>query len=110
MSQEVRVPDMGDVPEAEVIEVFVRPGQSVAEGEPLLTLESDKAAMDLPSPFAGVVEAVHVQVDDRVQRDSLVATLTDAPAAAAAPEFAAAPASEPAPAPSARYPRCAGRS
>ena len=99
MSQEVRVPDMGDVPEAEVIEVFVRPGQSVAEGEPLLTLESDKAAMDLPSPFAGVVEAVHVQVDDRVQRDSLVATLTDAPAAAAAPEFAAAPASEPAPAP-----------
>lgn len=100
MSQEVRVPDMGDVPEAEVIEVFVRPGQSVAAGEPLLTLESDKAAMDLPSPFAGVVEAVHVSVDDRVRRDSLVATLTDAPAAAAAPEeSAAAPAPAPAPGP-----------
>lgn len=99
MSQEVRVPDMGDVPEAEVIEVFVRPGQSVAAGEPLLTLESDKAAMDLPSPFAGVVEAVHVQVDDRVRRDTLVATLTDAPAAAAALAAAAAPAAESAPAP-----------
>lgn len=101
MSQEIRVPDMGDVPEAEVIEVFVRPGQSVAAGEPLLTLESDKAAMDLPSPFAGVVEAVHVQVDDRVRRDALVATLTDAPAAAAAPAPAAeaAPLPEPAPEP-----------
>ena len=98
MSQEIRVPDMGDVPEAEVIEVFVRPGQSVAAGEPLLTLESDKAAMDLPSPFAGVVEAVHVAVDDRVRRDALVATLTDAPAAAAAPAPEAAPEPMPAPA------------
>ena len=97
MSQEVRVPDMGDVPEAEVIEVFVRPGQSVAAGEPLLTLESDKAAMDLPSPFAGVVEAVHVAVDDLVRRDTLVATLADAPAAAAALAAAAAPAAESAP-------------
>ena len=100
MSQEIRVPDMGDVPEAEVIEVFVRPGQSVAEGEPLLTLESDKAAMDLPSPFAGVVEAVHVAVDDRVRRDALVATLTDAPAAPA-PASERAPEPEPAPAPAA---------
>lgn len=99
MSQQIRVPDMGDVPEAEVIEVFVRPGQSVAAGEPLLTLESDKAAMDLPSPFSGVVEAVHVQVDDRVRRDALVATLTDAPAAAAAPGAEAAPVAEPAPEP-----------
>ena len=111
MSQEVRVPDMGDVPEAEVIEVFVRPGQSVAAGEPLLTLESDKAAMDLPSPFAGVVEAVHVQVDDLVRRDSLVATLTDAPAAAlaaaAAPAAAAASAPEPASAAPAEAPAAA---
>ena len=106
MSQEVRVPDMGDVPEAEVIEVFVRPGQSVAAGEPLLTLESDKAAMDLPSPFAGVVEAVHVQVDDRVRRDTLVATLTDAPeaAAASAPAAAPEPMPEPAPAPAEEAP------
>ncbi|MDE0612723.1 MAG: hypothetical protein OXH88_08555, partial [Gammaproteobacteria bacterium] len=64
MSQEVRVPDMGDVEEAEVIEVFVQAGQSVSADEPLITLESDKAAMDLPSPFGGVVETVHVKVGD----------------------------------------------
>ena len=82
MSREVRVPDMGDVQEAEVIEVFVHPDQSVAEGEPLVTLESDKAAMDLPAPFSGVVEAVHVSVDEAVQVDTLVVTMSDAPTAA----------------------------
>ena len=79
MSREVRVPDMGDVPEAEVIEVFAQAGQSIAKDEPLLTLESDKAAMDLPAPFAGVVEAMHVKVGDTVTQDMLVATLTAHP-------------------------------
>lgn len=79
MSREVRVPDMGDVEAAEVIEVFVQAGQSVSEDEPLITLESDKAAMDLPAPFGGVVEALHVGLGDRVARDSLIATLTDRP-------------------------------
>ena len=79
MSQEVRVPDMGDVEEAEVIEVFVQAGQSIAADEPLITLESDKAAMDLPSPFGGVVEAVHVKVGDLLEQDALVVTLTDRP-------------------------------
>lgn len=79
MSREVRVPDMGDVEEAEVIEVFVQDGQSVSLDEPLITLESDKAAMDLPAPFGGVVEAVHVKLGDMVAEGSLVATLTDKP-------------------------------
>ncbi len=79
MSREVRVPDMGDVPEAEVIEVFVDAGQSVRADEALVTLESDKAAMDLPAPFSGTVEAVHVALGDIVTMDTLVATLTDAP-------------------------------
>ena len=79
MSREVRVPDMGDVEEAEVIEAFVQAGQSVSADEPLITLESDKAAMDLPSPFGGMVEAVHVKVGDMVSEGSLVATLTDRP-------------------------------
>ena len=79
MSQEVRVPDMGDVEEAEVIEVFVQTGQSVSANEPLITLESDKAAMDLPSPFGGVVETVHVKVGDMLSVDALVVTLTDRP-------------------------------
>ena len=96
MSREVRVPDMGDVEEAEVIEVFVRAGQSVSEDEPLITLESDKAAMDLPAPFGGVVEALHVKVGDMVARDSLVATLTDRPEdSAPEPEAAEAESSPP---------------
>ncbi len=79
MSREVRVPDMGDVPEAEVIEIFVQSGQTIGADEPLLTLESDKAAMDLPAPFAGVVEEVCVKVGDMVQMNSLVVVLTDQP-------------------------------
>ena len=79
MSREVRVPDMGDVEEAEVIEVFVQAGQSISLDEPLITLESDKAAMDLPAPFGGVVEAVHVKMGDMLAEGSLVATLTDRP-------------------------------
>ena len=77
MSREVRVPDMGDVAEAEVIEVFVQSGQRIGADEPLITLESDKAAMDLPSPFAGTVEQLHVSVGDLVSAESLIATLSD---------------------------------
>ena len=77
MSREIRVPDMGDVAEAEVIEVFAQAGQSISMDEPLITLESDKAAMDLPAPFGGVVEAMHVKVGDTVSVDALVATLTE---------------------------------
>ena len=98
MSREVRVPDMGDVEEAEVIEVFVRAGQSVSLDEPLITLESDKAAMDLPAPFGGVVEAVHVKLGERVAEGSLVAILTDSPGDAA-PEPEAPETGRPSPSP-----------
>ena len=70
---------MGDVAEAEVIEVFAQAGQSISMDEPLITLESDKAAMDLPAPFGGMVEAMHVKVGDTVSVDTLVATLTERP-------------------------------
>lgn len=99
MSQEVRVPDMGDVEEAEVVEIFVQAGQSISADEPLITLESDKAAMDLPSPFGGVVEAVHVEVGDRLAVDARVVTLTDRPDDSEpepeAPETEPVPSSEP---------------
>ena len=121
MSREVQIPDMGDVEEAEVIEVFVQAGQSISMDEPLITLESDKAAMDLPSPFGGVVEAVHVKVGDMVAEGSLVATLTEKPEdSAPEPEeskieppppsrpAAAAPIAGPAPPPVAPEPRRLG--
>lgn len=75
-SREVRVPALGDFTDIPVIEVLVTPGQVVLENDSLMTLESDKATMDLPAPFAGTVEAVLVRVGDRVREGTLVARMT----------------------------------
>lgn len=86
--REVQVPDFGDFKDLPVIEVLVKAGDRVAFDEPLLTLESDKAAMDVPSPFAGTVVAVGIKVGDRVSKGSPILTLQvaseGAPVAAAA--------------------------
>ena len=63
---EVKVPDIGDFKDVPVIEVLVKPGDAVKPEDPLVTLESDKATMDVPSPAAGVVEALRVNVGDKV--------------------------------------------
>lgn len=73
--QEIFIPDIGDVDEVEVIEVLVQPGAQVAVDDPLLTLESDKASMDVPSPAAGVVRDVKVQVGDKVSQGRLIVLL-----------------------------------
>src|SRR3981189_693991 len=89
---EVRVPDLGNFKDVAVIDVLVKPGESVAVDTPLVTLESDKAAMDVPSTASGVVEKIHTAKGGKVNTGDLLATLkadgaqTDsAPAAAAAP-------------------------
>src|SRR5688500_1230210 len=64
--KEVAVPDIGDFEDVPVIEVLVSPGDTVAEEDPLVTLESDKATMDVPAPFAGVVQDLKVAVGDKV--------------------------------------------
>jgi len=69
---EVAVPDIGDFSEVDVIEVLVAPGDSVEPESPLVTLETDKATMDVPSPRAGKVLQVHVSVGDKVSRGSLL--------------------------------------
>ena len=63
---EVTVPDIGDFADVPVIEVLVAPGQTVQQEDPLVTLESDKATMDVPAPFAGVVQDLRVSVGDTV--------------------------------------------
>jgi pyruvate dehydrogenase E2 component (dihydrolipoamide acetyltransferase) len=73
---EVRVPDVGDADEVEVIEVLVAKGDAVAIDDPIVTLESDKATMELPSPVAGVVESVDVAVGDSVVEGTLLMVLT----------------------------------
>src|SRR5215216_4919768 len=68
--KEVAVPDIGDFSDVPVIEVLVSPGDTVAEEDPLVTLESDKATMDVPAPFAGVVQELRVNVGDKVGEGS----------------------------------------
>lgn len=73
--QDVRVPNIGDFDEVEVIEVLVKPGQQVTLDEPLITLESDKASMDVPCPQAGVVHALHLKVGDKVSTGTPILVL-----------------------------------
>jgi pyruvate dehydrogenase E2 component (dihydrolipoamide acetyltransferase) len=72
---EVKVPDIGDFKDVPVIEVLVRPGDRVERESPLVTLESDKATMEVPSPAAGVVKELRVKVGDKVSEGSSVLTL-----------------------------------
>ena len=106
MSQaiEVNVPDIGDFKDVEVIEVLVKPGDTVAKEQSLITVESDKASMEIPSSAAGVVKELKVKLGDKVSRGSALLVLEAAEAAAAAPPPVSAPkatAAAPAPAPAA---------
>ena len=96
---EVRVPDIGDYKNVPVIEVLVKPGDTVGKETSLVTLESDKATMEVPSPAAGVVKELKVKVGDKVSQGALVLILDAADAAGAAPRKADA-----APAPVAPHP------
>ena len=99
--QEVRVPDIGSAGKAKVIEVLVKAGDTVSPEQSLIVLESDKASMEIPSPAAGVVESVSVQLNTEVSTGDLILNLkvtsTATPAAAPAPQ-ATAPVAAPAPA------------
>ena len=97
-SMEVQVPDIGDFAEVEVIEILVKPGDTIALEQSLITVESDKASMEIPSAAAGVVREIRVKLGDKVSKGSVVLTV-DASTGAAAPVAAAAPAPAPAAAP-----------
>ncbi len=104
MSQiEVKVPDIGDFKEVEVIELLVKPGDTVQAEQSLITVESDKASMEIPSSAAGVVKELKVKLGDKVAEGSLVLLLevsdaasAPAPAPASSPTATAAPVSAPA--------------
>ena len=112
---EVRVPDLGGAKGVDVVEVLVAPGAAVTREQPLVTLSSDKASMDIPSPAAGRVLEIRVKAGDKVDEGSpllvleieaeaataapaAVTTAAAAPDAAAAPAIAQAPAQPPSPA------------
>ena len=114
--QTLVVPDLGDFEDVEVIEVHIQPGDTVAVDDPLVTLETDKAAMDVPAVVAGTIESVVISVGEKVSAGATVAVIdavaapagdaVDAekvapPAEEAAPATSAAPSPSPAPSPSA---------
>jgi dihydrolipoamide dehydrogenase len=112
---EVRVPDFGDAQGVSVLDVLVKKGDKVAVEDPLITLESDKAAMDVPSPVSGVINSIAIKKGDAVSAGMLIATVeseaaaaaptqpsnTAAPAPGATAAAARAPSTAPAPAPAA---------
>jgi pyruvate dehydrogenase E2 component (dihydrolipoamide acetyltransferase) len=87
MSQDIQVPDIGDFKNVEVIDVLVKPGDTVEIDTPLLTLETEKATMDVPSPAAGVIKSIAVKKGDRVSKGTVIVAL-DAAGAASAPQAA----------------------
>ncbi|BCG27373.1 acetyltransferase component of pyruvate dehydrogenase complex [Pseudomonas tohonis] len=99
--QDVHVPDIGSDSKAKVIEILVKAGDRVEADQSLITLESDKASMEIPSPAAGIVESVVVKLDAEVGTGDLIIKLRTAGAAPAAAMAAEAPAAAPAPAPAA---------
>jgi pyruvate dehydrogenase E2 component (dihydrolipoamide acetyltransferase) len=98
-TQKVNVPNIGDFKDVPIIEVLVKPGDKIEVESPLITIESEKASMDVPSPVAGTIASVDVKVGDKVSEGSPLLTLTASNGAAAA-----APAAAPAPAPEAKKP------
>jgi len=93
MSQVV-VPDIGDFKEVEVIEVLVKPGDAVSKEQSLITLESDKATMEIPSPSAGVVKELKIKIGDKVSKGSPILVLDDRGNGEAPPEEKPKPAPE----------------
>ncbi len=108
MAGEIRLPDIGDFKDVPIIEIHIAPGQSVAKEATIVTLESDKATLDVPAPEDGVIGEIRVKVGDRVSQGALLATYAglggQKPAAAptAAPTPAKTPQAAPAPAPEAK--------
>jgi dihydrolipoamide dehydrogenase len=103
---EVKVPDIGDYSNVPVIEILVKPGDTVTKDQGLVTLESDKATMEVPASAAGVVKEIKVKLGDEISEGTVVAII-DAEGAAAAPAKAEAPKAAPAPAPAAATPTAA---
>ena len=81
--KEIGLPDIGDFESVDVIEILVAPGDEIKTEDPLITLESDKATMDLPAPFGGIIREVTVKVGDKIAQGAVIA-LVDAESGTAA--------------------------
>jgi len=77
MTTEISVPDIGDFESVEIIEILVKPGDTIVKNDPVVTLESDKSSVEVPSPFAGKISALKVKIGDKVSTGSVLALIDD---------------------------------
>jgi len=77
LSSELKVPDIGDFKDVEIIEILVKEGQKVSKNDPLITLESDKSSVEVPSSFAGTIEKLNVKIGDKVSKGSIIGLINN---------------------------------
>ena len=75
MAQNISVPDIGDFSDVEIIEVLVKPGDQVNKNDPIVTIESDKSSVEIPSPSSGEIKDLKVKIGDKVSEGSILATI-----------------------------------
>ncbi len=78
MATEISVPDIGDFESIEIIEVLVKPGDVINKNDPIVTLESDKSSVEVPSPLAGKISSLKVKIGDKVSKGSVLVLIEDA--------------------------------
>ena len=76
-NQEIKVPNIGEFKDVEVIEVLVSNGQSVSKNDPLITIESDKSSVEIPATFEGKIKSIKIKVGDKVSEGDVILTLED---------------------------------
>ena len=86
MAQDISVPDIGDFKDVEVIEVLVKPGDQINKNDPIVTIESDKSSVEIPSPATGEIKDLKVKIGDKVSKGSVLATIENGHAASASKE------------------------
>ena len=77
MSTEISVPDIGDFESVEIIEILVKPGDAIKKNDPIVTLESDKSSVEVPSPLDGKISSLKVKLGDKVSKGSVLAVIED---------------------------------
>ena len=83
MAQNISVPDIGDFKDVEVIEILVKPGDQINKNDPIITIESDKSSVEIPSPSTGQIKDLKVKIGDKVSEGSLLATIENGQTASA---------------------------
>ena len=77
MSTKITVPDIGDFENVEIIEILAKPGSIIKKNDPIVTLESDKSSVEVPSPFSGKISSLEVKIGDKVSKGSVLAIIED---------------------------------